>query len=95
MRVEGPTAVVRGVPALTGAPVRATDLRAGAALVLPGLRAQGETLVGGVAHLDRGYVNLVGKLSSLGADARRVDEGRGAARLSPAPPSYPASPART
>ncbi len=74
IRVEGATAVVRGMPGLTGAPVRATDLRAGAALVLAGLRAQGETRVGGVAHVDRGYVNLVGKMASLGADIRRVDE---------------------
>lgn len=74
IRVEGATAVVRGVEALTGAPVRATDLRAGAALVLAGLRAQGETRVGGLAHLDRGYVNLVGKMASLGADIRRVED---------------------
>lgn len=73
IRIEGPSAIMRGVRRLTGAPVRATDLRAGAALVLAGLAASGETEVSGVAHIDRGYVGLVGKLQSLGADIRRVE----------------------
>lgn len=73
IRIEGPSAIVRGVHRLTGAPVRATDLRSGAALVLAGLAASGETEVSGMAHIDRGYVNLVGKLHSLGAEIRRVD----------------------
>lgn len=66
-------AVVRGKPGgLSGAPVMATDLRASASLVLAGLVAGGETLVGRIYHLDRGYENLEGKLSSLGAKIKRV-----------------------
>lgn len=66
-------AVVRGKPGgLSGAPVMATDLRASASLVLAGLVAKGETLVGRIYHLDRGYENLEGKLSSLGAKIKRV-----------------------
>lgn len=69
-------AVVRGVEkGLTGAPVMATDLRASACLVLAGLAAQGETTVGRIYHLDRGYENLEGKLGRLGADIKRVREG--------------------
>ena len=65
-------AVVRGKPGgLSGAPVMATDLRASASLVLAGLVAKGETLVGRIYHLDRGYENLEGKLSSLGAKIKR------------------------
>lgn len=71
VRIEGPSAIIRGVGRLWGAPVRATDLRAGAALVLAGLAAEGTTEVSGVAHIDRGYVNLVGKLMSLGADINK------------------------
>jgi UDP-N-acetylglucosamine 1-carboxyvinyltransferase len=63
--------IVRGVEQLSGAPVRAPDIRAGAALVLAGLRAEGETVVHGAEHVDRGYEGLVGKLASLGADVRR------------------------
>jgi UDP-N-acetylglucosamine 1-carboxyvinyltransferase len=67
-------AVVRGKPGgLSGAPVMATDLRASASLVLAGLVAGGETLVGRIYHLDRGYENLEGKLSSLGAKIKRVN----------------------
>ena len=66
-------AVVRGKPnGLSGAPVMATDLRASASLVLAGLVAKGETLVGRIYHLDRGYENLEGKLSALGAKIKRV-----------------------
>lgn len=66
-------AVVRGKPGgLSGAPVMATDLRASASLVLAGLVASGETLVGRIYHLDRGYENLEGKLSALGAKIKRV-----------------------
>jgi UDP-N-acetylglucosamine 1-carboxyvinyltransferase len=68
IKIEGRSAVIEGVPALTGAPVNATDLRAGAALVLAGLAAEGITEVGNVYHIDRGYHNLVGKLKNLGAD---------------------------
>lgn len=67
-------AVIRGKPGgLTAAPVMATDLRASASLVLAGLVAEGETVVNRIYHLDRGYENLEGKLSSLGADVRRVE----------------------
>src|SRR5579862_3188681 len=70
---EGHHAVVRGVERLSSAPVRATDIRAGAALVLAGLAADGETTVMGVEHIDRGYERFVEKLSSLGADIERSD----------------------
>ncbi len=72
IRVEGRTAVVKGVPQLSGAPVMATDLRASASLILAGLRAQGTTELSRVYHLDRGYERLEAKLSLLGAQATRV-----------------------
>jgi UDP-N-acetylglucosamine 1-carboxyvinyltransferase len=68
IRTEGRHAVVRGVPRLSGAPVRASDVRAGAALVLAGLAADGETTVLDRAHVDRGYADFAGKLRALGAD---------------------------
>jgi UDP-N-acetylglucosamine 1-carboxyvinyltransferase len=68
IRTDSHHAVVRGVPRLSGAPVKASDIRAGAALVVAGLAAEGETVVGGASHVDRGYEDLVGKLASLGAD---------------------------
>lgn len=71
VRVDGGSAVIRGVRAFEGAPVRATDLRAGAALVLAGLAADGETTVSGLLHLDRGYEGLDRKLAQLGAGIRR------------------------
>ena len=70
--VDGKTAVVKGVPKLSGAPVMASDLRASAALVLAGLVASGTTEVQRVYHLDRGYERLEEKLSALGARIRRV-----------------------
>ena len=70
--VDGKTAVVKGVPRLSGAPVMASDLRASAALVLAGLVASGSTEVQRVYHLDRGYERLEEKLSRLGARIRRV-----------------------
>jgi UDP-N-acetylglucosamine 1-carboxyvinyltransferase len=72
IRTEGHHAVVRGVPRLSGAQVRATDLRAGATLVLAGMVAEGETVVTDAHHVDRGYQDLAGMLSSLGADVRRA-----------------------
>ncbi|MFZ4719686.1 MAG: UDP-N-acetylglucosamine 1-carboxyvinyltransferase [Ilumatobacteraceae bacterium] len=72
IRADGHHAVVRGVRQLSGAPVRAPDIRAGAALVIAGLAADGETAVSGVHHVDRGYDDLVGRLASLGADIERV-----------------------
>lgn len=73
IRIEGRSAIVEGVPHLKGADVNATDLRAGAALVLAGLVAEGETKVGYLYHIDRGYDNLVQKLQRLGADIVRVN----------------------
>lgn len=73
IRIEGRSAIVEGVPRLKGADVNATDLRAGAALVLAGLVAEGETKVGYLYHIDRGYDNLVQKLQRLGADIVRVN----------------------
>ncbi|MBI3770415.1 MAG: UDP-N-acetylglucosamine 1-carboxyvinyltransferase [Deltaproteobacteria bacterium] len=72
IRVDGKTAAVRGVAALSGAPVMATDLRASVCLVLAGLAAQNTTEVLRVYHLDRGYERLEEKLSTLGADIERV-----------------------
>ncbi len=69
---DGRTAVVRGVPKLSGAPVMATDLRASASLILAGLAAEGETVISRIYHLDRGYDNIEEKLSALGADIKRV-----------------------
>ncbi len=71
VRVEGRSAIITGVPMLTGAPVSCTDLRAGAALVCAGLAAQGVTILSELEHLDRGYENLVENLQNLGADIRR------------------------
>ena len=68
VRTEGHHAVVRGIDRLSGAQVKAPDIRAGAALVLAGLAADGETVVSGVEHIERGYDDLVGTLSSLGAE---------------------------
>lgn len=68
-------AIVRGVSMLQGAPVTATDLRAGAALVLAGIVAEGETIVREIKHIDRGYEDYVGKLSTLGAVVRRETVG--------------------
>lgn len=72
IKIEGRSAVVRGVRKLTGAPVKATDLRAGAGLVLAALVAEGVSEVCGVHHLDRGYADLHLKLRSLGADITRT-----------------------
>jgi len=72
IRIQGSTAVVRGVKRLSGAPVMATDLRASASLILAGLRAHGRTDVYRVYHLDRGYERLDRKLRSLGANVRRA-----------------------
>ena len=73
IRVDGHTAIVRGVPQLSGAPVMATDLRASASLVLAGLVASGDTTIDRIYHLDRGYENIEEKLGALGAQIRRID----------------------
>jgi UDP-N-acetylglucosamine 1-carboxyvinyltransferase len=70
--IEGNTAVVQGVPALSGARVMATDLRASASLVIAGLAASGETIVDRIYHLDRGYERMEQRLSALGARIERV-----------------------
>jgi len=72
IRLKGNTAIVRGVPRLTGAPIMATDLRASASLVLAGLVAEGLTTVDRVYHIDRGYEVIEEKLSALGARIKRV-----------------------
>ncbi len=72
IQIEGHTAIITGVPALTAAPVMATDLRASAGLVLAGLAAGGETIVDRIYHVDRGYERIEEKLLQLGATIRRV-----------------------
>jgi UDP-N-acetylglucosamine 1-carboxyvinyltransferase len=75
IEVRGRSAVVRGVKQLHGAPVMATDLRASMSLVLAGLAAEGETQIGRVYHLDRGYERLEEKLQAVGADIERISDG--------------------
>jgi len=70
--VDGHSAVVTGVPKLSGAIVMATDLRASASLVIAGLVADGETIVDRIYHLDRGYDRMEAKLCAIGADITRV-----------------------
>ncbi|WP_456444855.1 UDP-N-acetylglucosamine 1-carboxyvinyltransferase [Thiolapillus sp.] len=72
IKLEGNTAIVKGVERLTGAPLMATDLRASASLVLAGLVAEGETVVDRIYHIDRGYQNIEEKLGALGARIRRL-----------------------
>ncbi|HWS74541.1 MAG TPA: UDP-N-acetylglucosamine 1-carboxyvinyltransferase, partial [Quisquiliibacterium sp.] len=70
--IEGNTAIVRGVPRLSGAAVMATDLRASAGLVIAGLVGEGETVVDRIYHLDRGYEHMEDKLAALGARIERI-----------------------
>jgi len=74
INVHGASAIVRGVPSLSGAPVMATDLRASVSLVLAGLAAKGETIVNRVYHLDRGYETLERKLAACGAEIERQEK---------------------
>lgn len=74
IEINGKSAIVEGREKLTGSEVMATDLRAGAALVIAGLVAEGETVVKNIYHIERGYVDLVGKLSMLGANVYRVED---------------------
>ena len=74
IQVDDKTAVVEGVDHLTGAPVQAYDLRAGAAMVVAALAAQGESEISCVHYIERGYENIVEKLRLLGADIRAVEE---------------------
>ncbi|HHX22818.1 MAG TPA: UDP-N-acetylglucosamine 1-carboxyvinyltransferase [Thermoanaerobacterales bacterium] len=73
IKIEGRSAVIEGTDKLSGAPVKATDLRAGAALILAGLAAEGTTQVMNTYHIDRGYVDIVEKLKGLGARIKRTD----------------------
>jgi UDP-N-acetylglucosamine 1-carboxyvinyltransferase len=73
IKVEGRTAVIDGVKSLVGSKVRATDLRAGAAMVIAGLIADGETEIVDIEHIDRGYPNIEDKFRALGANIRRED----------------------
>ena len=73
IQVDGKIAIIEGVESLTGAPVEACDLRAGAAMVIAGLAAQGTTEVSNIKHIERGYEDIVGKLSGVGADIRMVE----------------------
>ncbi|MDR2687123.1 MAG: UDP-N-acetylglucosamine 1-carboxyvinyltransferase [Oscillospiraceae bacterium] len=73
LKVDGKVAVIEGVERLRGAPIKAYDLRAGAAMVVAGLSAQGTTEIENIEYIDRGYEDLVGKLRGLGADIRRKE----------------------
>ncbi|HBL68639.1 MAG TPA: UDP-N-acetylglucosamine 1-carboxyvinyltransferase, partial [Firmicutes bacterium] len=77
IRVEGRSAIVKGIEKLSGASVAAPDLRGGAALVLAGLRAEGVTTIENVRHIDRGYESMEMKLQALGADIERIGAGPG------------------
>ena len=72
IKIDGHTAIIRGVSQLTGAPIMATDLRASASLVLAGLVAKGETVIDRIYHIDRGYENIEEKFRGLGARIKRV-----------------------
>jgi UDP-N-acetylglucosamine 1-carboxyvinyltransferase len=72
IEIDGNTAVVHGVPLLSGATVMATDLRASASLVIAGLVAEGETVLERIYHLDRGYDRMEAKLRAIGADIERI-----------------------
>lgn len=73
IKIDGRSAIVQGVDGLMSAPVKATDLRAGAALILAGLVAEGETEIGDIYHIQRGYDNIEEKLSKLGGKIYRRD----------------------
>lgn len=73
IKIEGRSAVLEGVSRLTGAPVKASDLRAGASLIIAGLVAEGETDITNIFHIDRGYDNIVAKLKEVGAKIRREE----------------------
>ena len=72
--VDGRLAVIEGVSELTGAAVKATDLRAGAALIIAGLSAKGETTIENISHIERGYENIIEKLKNLGADIKKIKQ---------------------
>ena len=72
--VDGKIAVVSGVEKLSGAPVQATDLRAGAAMIIAGLMASGRTEISNIQYIERGYEDIVEKLSAVGADIERITD---------------------
>jgi UDP-N-acetylglucosamine 1-carboxyvinyltransferase len=72
IKIDGRTAIIEGMPKLTGCEVKATDLRAGAAMILSGLAADGQTEISDIYHIDRGYVNIEDKFRKLGAEIYRV-----------------------
>jgi len=72
IRVTERTAIIEGIPYMTGAPIKASDLRAGAALVIAGLCAKGETIIDGVDYIERGYEKIIEKLTGIGADIRAI-----------------------
>jgi len=74
IKIDSRSAVIEGVEGLTGTKVRATDLRAGAALILSALAAKGDTEISDIYHIERGYYDIEGKLRKLGADIRREEE---------------------
>ena len=74
IQVDEKTAVVDGVDHLTGASIQAYDLRAGAAMVIAALAAQGQSEITGVHYIERGYEDIISKLRALGADIRSVDD---------------------
>ena len=74
IRIDGRTAVIDGTKRLSGAKVRATDLRAGASLVIAALAAQGGSDIYNIEHIERGYENFVGKLSEIGVDIKREND---------------------
>ena len=74
IQVDGKSAIITGVERLKGAPVKANDLRAGAAMIIAGLIAEGETEITDIVYIDRGYEQVVEKLSAVGADIRRVTD---------------------
>ncbi|MBO5561518.1 MAG: UDP-N-acetylglucosamine 1-carboxyvinyltransferase [Firmicutes bacterium] len=75
IKIDGRSAIVNGVKHLSGTNVKATDLRAGAALIIAALTAEGQTEIGEICHIDRGYVNIEKKLTDIGVDIKRIKEG--------------------
>ena len=74
IQINGKTAVVTGTPRLSGASVTAKDLRAGAALIIAGLSARGTTYVDNIHYVERGYEQLIEKMTALGADIQKIEE---------------------
>jgi len=81
IKTDGRSAIVEGVSRLTGCKVKATDLRAGAALIIAALAADGQTEITELQHIDRGYENLIEKFQSIGADIVRIHEEDAAATV--------------